>query len=566
MPLPPDPLDAFYESKRQERVKLERIMYMMKTTEQRSIVRFLNNGVEPSTVIPASLIATMPSDACLDRVFKTFMHESAESTTCIPFYTNEQITAAILTVKGHDPNSIAFCKVAGGFQTDGNTPQDYKQLAALEGNRHLFYRPDESNRAAMTRQILMAITNAFEGQTPDPIELDNHFRSGNRVDFGELGDEDIDTPPARRSTNTANLQTTPVQKDTVPLDNATSQKSKAEQLIALLSGSSDLDESKVRDIAKNEFAKNTLQITQVITEARTSATRSINELGAALQADANKTKNDFVRQFEQLKAEVGIAPLKIITSTNAEPKNLGLAHKSTGELIQFLGAGCHVFLTGPAGSGKSTGAEQAAKALELPFYATSVCSQTTKTDFLGYMDATGSYRRTQFRDAYENGGVYLIDEIDAGNPNVLSVLNAALSNSNCAFPDSMVKRHDKFKCVAAGNTWGTGKTVQYVGRNAIDAATLNRFVIIHWDYDEKLEIAISGNPGWARYVIACRAEIKNRGIQFLITPRASINGAKAIAAKIPLATVLKSVLFQNLDPDVIRQMPKLDSKSVEVAP
>lgn len=566
MPLPPDPLDAFYESKRQERVKLEHIMYMMKTTEQRSIVRFLNNGVEPSTVIPASLIATMPSDACLDRVFKTFMHESAESTTCIPFYTNEQITAAILTVKGRDPNSIAFCKVAGGFQTDGNTPQDYKQLAALEGNRHLFYRPDESNRAAMTRQILMAITDAYGENTPDPIDLDNRFRSGNRVDFGELGDEDIDTPPARRSTNTANLQTTPVQKDTVPLDNATSQKSKAEQLIALLSGSSDLDENKVRDIAKSEFIKNTTHIRTNIETGMQTMLERVNTANSQNDQRISASLAIIHQNFEKLKAEVGIAPLKILINESNKPVNLGLAHRSTAELIQFLGAGCHVFLTGPAGSGKSTGAEQAAKALELPFYASSVCAQTTKTDFLGYMDATGSYRRTQFRDAYENGGVYLIDEIDAGNPNVLSVLNAALSNSICAFPDTMVKRHDKFKCVAAGNTWGTGKTVQYVGRNAIDAATLNRFVIIHWDYDEKLEIAISGNPGWARYVIACRAEIKNRGIQFLITPRASINGAKAIAAKIPLATVLKSVLFQNLDPDVIRQMPKLDSKSVEVAP
>lgn len=240
---------------------------------------------------------------------------------------------------------------------------------------------------------------------------------------------------------------------------------------------------------------------------------------------------------------------------DAEKKELGLVHKDQGLLIKYLAAGCHVFLTGPAGSGKSTAGEKAAEALNLKFSSVSCCSQDTATKFVGYMDATGNYHSTEFREAYSKGGLFLIDEMDAGNPNVLAVLNSALSNSQCAFPDGMVKRHEKFRCMASGNTWGTGKTLQYVGRNAIDAATLNRFAVIYWDYDEALETAIAGLPAWSRYVQQSRAEIKRRGINFLITPRASIHGAMALKAGIPVAKVIEAVLFPNLDPDIKQQMP-----------
>ena len=35
--------------------------------------------------------------------------------------------------------------------------------------------------------------------------------------------------------------------------------------------------------------------------------------------------------------------------------------------------------------------------------------------------------------------------------------------------------------------FGTGSTLQYTGRNKLDAATLDRFMIIEWDYDTDLE-------------------------------------------------------------------------------
>jgi hypothetical protein len=55
-----------------------------------------------------------------------------------------------------------------------------------------------------------------------------------------------------------------------------------------------------------------------------------------------------------------------------------------------------------------------------------------------------------------------------------------------------IKRHKTFRLVLAANTWGTGATRQYVGRNQLDASTLDRFCLatIFVTYDESLESSL----------------------------------------------------------------------------
>ena len=50
--------------------------------------------------------------------------------------------------------------------------------------------------------------------------------------------------------------------------------------------------------------------------------------------------------------------------------------------------------------------EGVAKALGLAFYFISVGLQTSKSDLVGYMSATGAYVTTHLRQAYEFGGVF----------------------------------------------------------------------------------------------------------------------------------------------------------------
>ncbi|MBL7373522.1 hypothetical protein INQ23_29830, partial [Escherichia coli] len=65
----------------------------------------------------------------------------------------------------------------------------------------------------------------------------------------------------------------------------------------------------------------------------------------------------------------------------------------------------NVWIAGPTGSGKTHAAEQAAHALGVEFYFNGALSMTH--ELLGFVDAAGTYHTTPFRQAYENGGLYL---------------------------------------------------------------------------------------------------------------------------------------------------------------
>lgn len=222
----------------------------------------------------------------------------------------------------------------------------------------------------------------------------------------------------------------------------------------------------------------------------------------------------------------------------------GLTHYQFPKVLAHLASGNHVFMVGKAGSGKTSIAEMASEALGIPFSSKSCTSQTTESSLVGFMNATG-YVTTEFRKAFEFGHVFNLDEIDHANPNVLGVLNSALANKQMAFPDGMVTRHDNFIVVASGNTFGTGATAQYVGANPIDAATKDRFAVMEIHYDEAIEDAMVASVGlekavatkWLATVRKCRVNVDTHGLKIVVSPRASMIGAK----------MLKSGAFTNME-------------------
>jgi cobaltochelatase CobS len=205
-------------------------------------------------------------------------------------------------------------------------------------------------------------------------------------------------------------------------------------------------------------------------------------------------------------------------------------HQHLERLLRYVAQRKHVFLVGPAGTGKSHAAHQAANLLGLDFYSISVGLQSTQVDLFGYMNAHGTYVTTQFRQAYENGGVFCLDEMDGGSPNVLNALNSALANGSVAFPDRRVPRHANFVVVSTGNTWGTGKTLEYVGRAALDGAFLSRFARMLWPVDEKLERKLGPVPAWTLYVQEVRKLFDAKSIKAVIAPRISIDGGAMLLA------------------------------------
>ena len=145
------------------------------------------------------------------------------------------------------------------------------------------------------------------------------------------------------------------------------------------------------------------------------------------------------------------------------------------------------------------------------------------------MTATGDYVRSLFREAYEYGGVFHFDEIDNSHPSTLAIINGALANGEMGFPDGMVKRHADFRCVASANTYGRGPDRAYVGRQAIDAATLDRFAVVTVEVDRALEESLCMATGLdlARvsrvlaYVRHLRMQAETHKLPLTFSPRAS---------------------------------------------
>jgi midasin (ATPase involved in ribosome maturation) len=224
------------------------------------------------------------------------------------------------------------------------------------------------------------------------------------------------------------------------------------------------------------------------------------------------------------------------------------------EILTTVNANIPTALIGPAGSGKSTVVEQVAKALELKFYLQN--SVSGAHELAGYLDAHGKYNTTTFRTVFENGGVFFIDEVDTSDAGALKWLNGALANGHAMFPDKPdpVNRHPKFRAIIAANTYGTGADRMYVGANQLDASTLDRFVFFDFGYDEKLETALSGNIDWAKRVQELRAAAFAEKARIVISPRASINGAKLLAAGWAQELVEERIIWKGLDLELKRRI------------
>lgn len=247
-----------------------------------------------------------------------------------------------------------------------------------------------------------------------------------------------------------------------------------------------------------------------------------------------------------------LSRVEAIKVGKAPAVKVDVAHKMLPTILTAVVAGASPFLVGPAGSGKTTLAEQIAAALKRPFYMEA--RVTSEFKLVGFIDAAGHVVRTQFRDAYEKGGVFLFDEVDASDADAMTAFNAALANGHCAFPDKLVKRHKDFVAIAAGNTFGRGADRQYVGRNQLDAATLDRFQIFEIDYDEQLERQIAGDADWVKRVQAIRAAIVAEKVRHIVSPRASIMGAKLLAAGMERDMVEESCIWKGLDVNYRRRV------------
>ena len=241
--------------------------------------------------------------------------------------------------------------------------------------------------------------------------------------------------------------------------------------------------------------------------------------------------------------EMSARPVHIPT----DPNILKHKHQKFQEVLTDIKCGNSPMLIGPAGSGKSTLLEQVACELQLPYYAMSVNEQTSEYNIIGYNNANGQYVGTAFRDAFEFGGIFSFEEIDAANPNVFTVINNAMSQGNYLFPDrKFIKKHPDFHMVASANTFGAGASLQYIGRNRMDAATIDRFSYVYTDYDENLEQELCAVPQWCDYVQQLRKYTREFNMPVVVSTRAIISGANLLNAGMGADDICAKLIWRGL--------------------
>lgn len=231
-----------------------------------------------------------------------------------------------------------------------------------------------------------------------------------------------------------------------------------------------------------------------------------------------------------------------------------IKHEKYNTIKTCLMCNIPVYLAGPAGSGKNFTVEQIAKELGWNFYFSNSVQQEYK--LTGFVDAGGKFHETEFYKACTdaNDCIFFLDEMDASIPEVLVLLNAAIANGYFEFPNGRVNL-EKVHFVAAGNTVGNGADDTYTGRMVIDGATMDRFAIIEFGYDKKVEINLAkGDTQLVDFIEDLRKAADNKGIKATFSYRAISMIVKLQGAGMEKKEILKITVFKGMDADTIKML------------
>ena len=263
-----------------------------------------------------------------------------------------------------------------------------------------------------------------------------------------------------------------------------------------------------------------------------------------------RTTDSLKKSIKANNNNVELPKVEIKEIKKEEPKQKEVKHYQYDMIKACIENDIPVYLAGEAGTGKNFTLEQISWELGLEFYFTNSVQQEYK--LTGFIDAGGTYHETEFYKAFKNGGIFFLDEIDASIPEVLVLLNAAIANRYFEFPTGRIEAHKNFRVVAAGNTVGSGADELYTGRLVLDQATLDRFVIIDFDYDRNIEMHISNNnKELVDFIEDLRKQAKTNGIRATFSYRCITMVTKLEKTNIPLKQIIAIAVFKGMTKDTI---------------
>lgn len=251
----------------------------------------------------------------------------------------------------------------------------------------------------------------------------------------------------------------------------------------------------------------------------------------------------------------------------------GIFHHAMPDLMFNIINGIHTYLPGPPGSGKTHSALQCIRELGGKAATISFGPTTPESRLTGGMTANGEFFEPALlkliRSAMENPDLIhamILDEMDNGHGGIQATLNSLLANGEMTAPNGdhlVVGKNMLF--IACANTYGTGPTAEFAGRNKLDAATLDRFDYLPWDTDEAVETALvhavigDGDiaNAWLDVWRTARHNAKEHGLKVFVTMRGAVRAAESIAAGRDIEKALMMTLGHKIPADQWAKMNPL---------